>query len=119
MVRQEIANDPDVCRISFDTKAKVPIGPFSRRGRCRSRTPLQAADHDMQPEAKLVPCGILEVDTGQLFLNFGTSRETSDFLVDSLDLWWQARQAAHTGVRKLVIELDNGPQVNSHRTQWP
>jgi transposase len=48
-------------RISWDTKAKVLIGPFSRRGRARGKSAVRAADHDMKPLAKLVPVGILEV----------------------------------------------------------
>jgi hypothetical protein len=117
-VREEIKDDPTVLRISIDTKAKVAVGPYCRRGRCRARTPLQAADHDMHPESKVVPFGILEVDSGQLFLSLGLSRETSDFIADGLEDWWHERRAAHAGVRKIVIELDNGPEVQSHRTQF-
>ena len=69
-----------------DTKAKVAVGPYCRHGRCRSRTPVKAADHDLHPEAKLVPLGILEVDSGQLFLSLGRSVETSDFLADGIEL---------------------------------
>ncbi len=57
----------------------------------------------------LAPAGILEVDTEQLNVVFGTSRDTSDFVADSLELWWTNRQAAHPQVRRLPINLDNGP----------
>ena len=43
-------------------RSVVAVGPYCRHGRCRSRTPVKAADHDLHPEAKLVPLGILEVD---------------------------------------------------------
>ncbi len=56
--------------------------------------------------------------SGQLFFNFGTSRETSDFLADTLESWWETRKSTHPQVRKLVIELDNGPELQSHRTQF-
>jgi hypothetical protein len=46
----------DTLRISIDAKATVNIGPFSRRG--RSRTKTKAADHDFKPEATLTPFGI-------------------------------------------------------------
>ena len=42
---------------------------------------------------------------------FGTSRETSDFLVDCLEQWWQDRKAFFGHIRKLVINLDNGPEL--------
>ena len=72
----------------------------------------------MHPDAVLVPAGILEVDTQQLNLVFGTSRDTSDFVADCLELWWTNRQAAHPGVRRLLIDLDNGPEIGSSRTQF-
>lgn len=72
----------------------------------------------MHPEAVLAPAGILEVDTQQLNLIFGTSRDTSDFVADCLELWWTNRQAAHSGVRRLLIDLDNGPEIGSSRTQF-
>lgn len=105
----------------MDTKAKVKIGPFSRGG--QARTLLKAADHDMHPEALLVPFGILEVSRGshaiqQLNILFGQSRDTADFIVDGLEAWWSSRRDQHVGVRRLVIELDNGPEINSARTQF-
>lgn len=72
----------------------------------------------MHPEAVLVPAGILEVDAQQLNLVFGTSRDTSDFVADCLELWWTNRQAVHPGVRRLLIDLDNGPEIGSSRTQF-
>ena len=77
----------------------MKIGEFSRHGVARGQTAVAAADHDMHPEAILAPAGILEVDTGQLNVVFGTSRDTSDFVADSLELWWTNRQAAHPHVR--------------------
>jgi hypothetical protein len=105
-------------RISIDTKAKVKIGPFSRGGLSRAAQPICAADHDLHPDALLVPAGILEDSTNQFYLVFGTSRETSDFLADALECWWQDRQACHPSVRRLLIDLDNGPSINSSRTQF-
>ena len=79
---------------------------------------MAAADHDRHPDAVLAPAGILEVDAHQLTVIFGTSRDTSDFLADCLDLWWNQRQATHPGVRRLLIDLDNGPEIASSRTQF-
>ena len=84
---------------------------------------MKALDHDMSPEATLVPLGVLEASRGKGAVNqpwflFGHSRETSDFIADGLEQWWTERQAAHPGVRRLHIELDNGPEVASCRTQF-
>lgn len=84
----------------------------------RGAKAVAAADHDMHPEAILAPAGILEVDTQQLNLFFGTSRDTSDFVADCLELWWSNRAAAHRDVCRLLIDLDNGPEIASSRTQF-
>lgn len=119
--RERAAADPCCLRTSIDTKAKVKIGLFSRRG--KSRLPRPAADHDRHPDAILVPFGVLEVSRGaeqirQLNVLFGHSRETADFIMDGLKLWWRSRREHHPGVRRLMIELDNGPEISSARTQF-
>jgi hypothetical protein len=117
-VHTRAAGDPETLRLSLDTKAKVKIGAFSRGGVARGQDSVRAADHDMHPEAVLAPAGILEVDNDQLHIIFGTSRDTSDFVADCLELWWTNRQSAHSGVRRLLIDLDNGPEIASSRTQF-
>lgn len=96
----------------------MKIGEFSRGGVARGQEAVRAADHDMHPEAVLAPAGILEVAADQLNLVFGTSRDTSDFVADCLELWWTNRQAAYPDVRRLLIDLDNGPEIGSSRTQF-
>jgi transposase len=103
-------------RISIDAKATIPIGPFSRRG--KSRTKTQAADHDFKPEATLTPFGILAPQEGDLWLSMARSKITSDFIVDRLEQWWQEVRLRFLGVKTLVINLDNGPENHSRRTQF-
>jgi len=79
---------------------------------------VKAQDKDMDVKGKLVPFGILEVPSGKSTIVFGTSRETSDFLVDSLELWWDERKGSYENIRELVINLDNGPALASNRTQF-
>lgn len=115
---QEADNDPETIRISIDTKAKVDIGDFGRNGKARGTEAIRAADHDMGTTETLVPCGILEIVAGQLMVVVGNSAETSDFIVDALQIWWDERKDAYPGATKLVINLDNGPSIASHRTQF-
>jgi hypothetical protein len=56
--------------------------------------------------------------TGALTLIFTSSRETSDFWVDALKLWWQLAKEQHSHIKRLVIYLDNGPKNSGARTQW-
>ena len=110
--------DPKVLRLSIDSKAKVAIGNLSRGGRARILEPRQADDHDHYREATLVPFGILDVKGEQLSIYFGQSAETSDFIVDCLEDWWQTHRAAYRDIEEWVIDLDNGPAVKSQRTQF-
>ena len=121
--REIAATQANTLRISIDTKAKVKIGDSSRGGSSRSEQAVQAGDHDMGYDALLVPFGILEQSRGdqaidQPFLVFGESRETSDFLADSIELWWNERKTEHLDVDCIQIELDNGPEISSSRTQF-
>ncbi len=49
---------------------------------------------------------------------YGNSRETSDFIVDGLNYWWRYNKRRHWNVTMLQIDLDNGPEIESHRTQF-
>ncbi len=87
-------------RLSIDCKATVNIGDYSRGRKTRGKT--QAADHDMGCEEKYVPFGILEEDSGQVHLTFGSSFKTSDFIVDSLEHWqW------HSHIVNISLILQN------------
>jgi hypothetical protein len=74
-------------------------------------------DHDPPAKQKLTPLGILIVATGALMLIFG-SRETSDFWVDGLMMWWSQVREGLGHIKKLVIYLDNGPNNSGSRTQF-
>src|SRR5512143_3490229 len=117
-VHERAAGSEDTLRISIDTKAKVQVGKYSRDGAARGEEAVKALDHDMEPEATLVPFGILEVVRGLLTILFGTTRLTSDFVVDCLERWWQERRRDLPRVKRLVIDLDNGPETSSRRTQF-
>src|SRR4051812_5250597 len=104
-------------RISIDAKATVNIGPFSRRG--KSRTKTEAADHDFKPEATLTPFGIFVPETDDLWLYMARSKITSDFIVDRLEQWWREVRIRFLKVKTLVINLDNGPETHSRRPQSP
>jgi len=117
-VNKESDMREDSLRVSIDTKAKVDLCDSSRGGTSRCQKAVQADDHDMGVKPKLVPFGILDVMTGLLTIIFGTSFETSDFIVDCLEKWWNSNKGRYGHIKQLVINLDNGPQNSSHRTQF-
>jgi transposase len=106
----------DVLRISMDAKATVKVGPFTRGG--KRRVQVDAADHDFQPEGTVTPVGIFLPASDELFLYAVRSKVTSDCLVDRLAQWWEAVRERFGHITTLVINLDNGPENHSRRTQF-
>lgn len=100
----------------MDAKASVLVGPFARGG--KSRVPTAAADHDFEALAKVTPVGIMLPASNELFLYGITSKVTSDCLVDCLQQWWQSVRDRFATIKTLVINLDNGPENHSRRTQF-
>jgi transposase len=80
--------------------------------------PTAAADHDFQPDATVTPVGIFLPAHDELFLYGVTSKVTSDCLVDRLIHWWECVRARFAHITTLVINLDNGPENHSRRTQF-
>jgi hypothetical protein len=105
-------------RLSIDSKAKVKIGNLSRNGKSRSLYAKIADDHDHVWTSLLVPFGILNLQTHQLSIYFGTSAETSDFIVDCLGKWWEDNKEHYQHLEELMIELDGGSATRSDRSQF-
>jgi transposase len=73
----------------------------------------------MEWDCCLAPFGIQDTADSDLSLFFGTSRETSDFVVDCLELWWETnRKKKYSHIEELVINIDNGPSQKSNRSQF-
>jgi hypothetical protein len=104
-----------VLRLSMDAKAAIKVGPYSRGG--RSRRKLQGADHDFQPKLVLKLFGIFLPHHNQPYFYFNESKVTPDMMVDCLEQIWTSLDNQYH-VEKLVINLDNGPENHSGRTQF-
>lgn len=101
----------------MDIKATVQLGDFSRGGYTRGDN--QACDHDLGSNEKYIPCGIVDEDTGQLFITFGSSYKTSDFIVDTLQDWWfDLPDQVQRDTDLIQLKLDNGPENSGVRTQF-
>ena len=101
----------------MDCKATVNIGEYSRGG--KTRGDHEALDHDMGCDEKYTPFGVLDEDAGRLYLQFGSSSKTSDFIVDGLYAWWeQLPSAERDACSQLQIKADNGPESSGRRTQF-
>lgn len=115
-VHEEAARCEDTVRASYDAKAAVKIGPFSRGG--YSRVGTQAADHDFKAVGNLTPAGVFMPRENELDLYFTPSKVTSDFIADVIGDWWGRNRERFAGKKRLVLDLDNGPENQSHRSQF-
>jgi transposase len=115
-VNQAADADPATLRVSMDAKATVKVGPFSRGG--KNRVEVKAADHDFAATARVTPVGIFLPATDELFLYGVTSKVTSDCLADRLEQWWERVRERFASITTLVVNLDNGPENHSRRTQF-
>ena len=106
-----------VKRWSIDCKATVKIGEFSRGG--LTRGDHRACDHDMGCKEKYVPCGIVDENSGEFHITFGSSYKTSDFIVDTIEAKWNAMEKQEqTDASLIQIKMDNGPESSGRRTQF-
>lgn len=104
-----------VLRMSWDAKAPVKIGLFSRGG--QSRVETAAWDHDFAPQTILTPFNLFLPEYDENFLYFTESKVTSDFMVDVLERTWPIlHERFHP--EWLLIDGDNGTENHSHRTQF-
>lgn len=101
----------------MDCKATVKIGDFSRGGKTRGDN--RAADHDFGCKEKYIPCGILDEDNDRLYISFGNSYKTSDFIVDTLENWWVGLNLQEQrDIGQIHLKVDNGPESSGVRTQF-
>lgn len=108
--------DETILRLSVDTKATIPVGLFSRSG--YSRLSVKAWDHDFAPETKVTPVGVFLPGSNQLYLYLVTGSVTADCLVDCIRQTWLSLADQFPLVQTLVLNLDNGPENHSRRTQF-
>ncbi len=62
---------------------------------------------------------MVDEETGQLRITFGSSYQTSDCMVDALEARWNALDAQEKATTELLqMKMDNGPESRGVRTQF-
>ena len=105
-----------ILRLSVDAKATIPIGLFARGG--YNRLTIKAWDHDFKPKAKVTPVGVFLPQYDELYLFLVSGKVTADCLVDCIDQTWLMLAERFPTVQTLMLNLDNGPENHSRRTQF-
>lgn len=105
--------------ISVDTKSRELVGAFHQGGRRWSREPVQVFDHDFPSDAEgvAIPYGIYDPLRNDGLVCVGSTRDTSQFAVDSISTWWTQLGAKHyPDADRLLILADCGGS-NGYRTR--
>ncbi len=114
-LNREADETPGTLRISLDAKARIKVGLFSRGG--YSRQHKDGLDHDFEADLVLGLFGFLLPAYNDTHFYFSKSKITADFIVDALESLWSKLKKTHK-IHTLVLNMDNGPDNNSHRTQF-
>lgn len=109
--KEEAMKDKNVALISIDTKEKVLIGPYSRKG--KSRILVEACDHELTNNC-IIPFGILDMKNNQSYFYNFTHKPTSLAIVDCIEDYIIQNQE----YKKISILLDNGPDNSGVRTAF-
>jgi hypothetical protein len=107
--RQARANgNPVLC---VDTKKKELLGHLHRLGQCYSTDTQRVYDHDFRhlANAQLVPHGVYDYFGNAGFMTLGTSRETSAFVCDAIELSWrEGIHACYPEATEILLTFDCG-----------
>lgn len=79
---------------------------------------VEALDHDHGADAVIVPMGILLPKSGRVWVYMIPYPAPADAIVDCFEAFWREVGASFPNVKRLVLDQDNGPENNSHRTQF-
>lgn len=95
----------------------MKTGNFSRGGKTRGNR--EACDHDFGCTEKYIPCGILNENSGELHISFGSSYKTGDFIADTLITCWNNLNIEEKNSTDLIqIKVDNGSESSGVRTRF-
>jgi hypothetical protein len=101
----------------MDSKKKEPFGALYRDGEVYSQEAPKVYDHDFSSlqTGLVVPHGIYDIVQNKAFINLNSSKDTADFVYDSLLFWWQNEgQIQYPNANNLLIFCDGGGS-NSYR----
>ena len=109
--KEEALKDENTTLISIDTKEKILIGPYSRKG--KSRILVEACDHELTNHC-IIPFGILDIKNNQTYFYNFTHKPTSLAIVDCLEDYI----IQNPKYKKIFVLLDNGPDNSGVRTAF-
>lgn len=109
--------------ISVDTKKKELVGNFSNNGRelQPKGKPVETNVHDFPSSAvgRAVPYGVYDVTENQGWVGVGTSFDTAEFAVSTIERWWeQLGKGIYPNAKRLLISADCGGSNGYRSRLW-
>jgi hypothetical protein len=107
--------------ISVDSKKKELVGRFKNPGATWNRSPVPVNDHDFRSDADgmALPFGIYDLLANRGTVFVGTSHDTPEFAVDSIEKWWRYEGHQRYGrARHLAILADAGGSNGATCRAW-
>lgn len=103
--------------ISFDTKKKEALGNYYRPGYLYTLQELHTYDHDFNSfsDGVVIPHGIYDVCENIGYINLGVSKDTSEFVCDSIRNWWYYHGIYRYSDAESILALCDGGGSNNAR----
>jgi len=108
-------------RIGAGSGGRSQVGLFKNPGVAWNQQPVKVNDHDFPSDAigKVAPYGIYDIQANCGTVYVGTSRDTPEFAVDSIEAWWiEEGRDRYPGAKELAILADGGGSNGSRCRGW-
>lgn len=109
--------------ISVDCKKKENLGEYRNTGREweKKREPQEVKVYDFidKKKGKAIPYGIYDLCRNEGWVNVGVTRETAEFAVNSIEMWWKNMGLqSYSESCELLITADGGGSNGSRVKLW-
>jgi hypothetical protein len=107
--------------VSIDSKKKELIGNFKNAGRTWNKTAEEVLVHDFPSMAigKVTPNGLYDLKANNGTVVLGTSHDTPEFAVETIELWLTSRALfQYPNMPKLLILCDAGGSNGYRSRAW-
>jgi hypothetical protein len=103
--------------ISIDTKKKEALGLLYRDGTLYTQQMVKVYDHDFSylADGVAIPYTIYDLQRNTACVSIGTSKDTADFVCDSIKYWWLTQGRADYPLATSILALADSGGSNAYR----
>jgi len=103
--------------IRIDTKKKASLGLLYRDGTLYTQHMVKVYDHDFShlADGVAIPYTMYDLQRNTAYVSIGTSKDTADFVCDSITSWWLTQGRADYPLATSILALADSGGSNSYR----